>query len=171
MMKRHFEMLAAYNRWANERLYECAAALPPDDYNRDVGAFFKSMNGTLNHILVGDRIWMKRFTGRGDHPDQLDAAPFPQFAALRKERFAEDARIVDWVDGLDEGDLGRRFSYVTITDNTAITQTLAPAMTHLFNHQTHHRGQAHTILSLLGVEPPPLDLLYFHRADEGQGYA
>ncbi|MDP3898392.1 MAG: DinB family protein, partial [Mesorhizobium sp.] len=67
-MKQHFRMFAAYNSWANARLYEAAGALRADEFERDTGAVFKSMCGTLNHILVADRIWMKRFTGEGQAP-------------------------------------------------------------------------------------------------------
>ena len=72
-MKAHFDMLALYNRWANNRLYEAAAQLPDEDYRADRGAFFRSVHGTLNHVLVGDRIWMRRFTGEGEAPTRLDA--------------------------------------------------------------------------------------------------
>ncbi|MDH8644600.1 DinB family protein, partial [Klebsiella pneumoniae] len=71
------------------------------DYRADRGAFFKSVHGTLNHLLATDRIWMKRFTGEGDAPDRLDAILFDTFDALRAARAAEDARIVAYVDGLD----------------------------------------------------------------------
>ena len=72
-MKRHFMMFAAYNQWANNRLYNAAADLTDEEFNRNTGAFFGSMMGTLNHLLVTDRIWMKRFTGEGDAPSALDA--------------------------------------------------------------------------------------------------
>lgn len=171
MIKQHFRMFAAYNRWANARLFDAAAALDPGEYKRDCGAFFGSMRGTLNHILIADRIWMKRFTGEGNHPGRLDAIPYPALDELRSEREGEDARIIDWVEGLGEDDLKGSFNYITITDKKAITQRLGPAMAHFFNHQTHHRGHAHMILSILGQAPPPLDLLYFHRSPEGKAFA
>jgi uncharacterized damage-inducible protein DinB len=92
-MESPFSMLAAYNSWANRRLYEAAAALSDADYRADRGAFFKSVHGTLNHLLVGDRIWMKRFTGEGDAPTKLDAILFDDLPSLRSARVAEDARI------------------------------------------------------------------------------
>ena len=76
-------MFAAYNNWANSRIYEAAAELTGDEFERDTGAFFKSMMGTLNHLLVADRIWMKRFTGEGDAPAALDATVHRDFAKLR----------------------------------------------------------------------------------------
>ncbi|MDZ5696305.1 DinB family protein [Chelativorans sp. M5D2P16] len=170
-MKRHFEMMAAYNRWANGILYDAAAGLEPEEYTRDVGAFFRSMMGTLNHILVADRIWMQRFTGEGNAPASLDAIVHSALPALRLAREAEDARIIEWIAGLDEKGLQGRFTYVTVVNPRTVSQRLAPALTHLFNHQTHHRGQAHMILSVLGAEPPALDLIYFHRTPAGREFA
>ncbi|MEC9344155.1 MAG: DinB family protein [Pseudomonadota bacterium] len=170
-MHEQFRMFAAYNRWANEKLYDAVATLPEEDYRRDVGAFFKSMNGTLNHLLVADRIWMRRFTGEGMNPDRLDAIIHPAFGDLRSARQAEDQRIIGYVAALSPQTLNETFSYTTITLPEPITQHLAPALSHFFNHQTHHRGQAHTILSLLGKKPPQLDLLYFQRSDEGITFA
>ena len=82
-MKQHFRMFAAYNKWANGRIYEAASQLSHDEFERNTGAFFKSMMGTLNHLLVADRIWMKRFTGEGDAPTTLDAILARDFARLR----------------------------------------------------------------------------------------
>lgn len=170
-MKQNFQMFAAYNAWANSRVYAAAQALAEQEFGRDVGAFFRSMKGTLNHLLVADRVWMKRFTGEGDHPNTLDAILHEELAHLRIAREAEDDRIRTWVDGLTEEQLAGRFTYVTITDMKTVSQRLAPALAHFFNHQTHHRGQAHTILSLLGKSPPSLDLVLFQRMPEGQAFA
>ena len=92
-MYAHFKRLAGYNRWANERLYDCAAALTDADRKQDRGALFGSIHNTLNHILVGDRIWMNRFTGHGPMPARLDEVPYVDFDALRAARGAEDERI------------------------------------------------------------------------------
>jgi uncharacterized damage-inducible protein DinB len=162
-MKSRYVMFAAYNRWANERLYEAAAALTDDDYRADRGAFFKSVHGTLNHLLVGDRIWMARFTGTGDAPDRLDAILHESFAPLRTARRAEDARIVDYVEGLSEQQLAGRVRYRTVTNPRTIEQDLAPALDHFFNHQTHHRGQAHCLLTAISGDAPSLDLILFQR--------
>jgi uncharacterized damage-inducible protein DinB len=156
-------MMARYNAWCNERLYEVAAQLSDADYRADRGAFFKSVHGTLNHLLVADRIWMRRFTGEGEAPNRLDAILFEDFAELRAAREKEDERIVTYVDGLSEADLAGRFRYRTITNPTDIEQPLAPALMHFFNHQTHHRGQVHCLLTGLGHEAPSLDLLLFQR--------
>ncbi|HZH52035.1 MAG TPA: DinB family protein [Microvirga sp.] len=167
-MKPHFAMLAAYNAWCNRRLYDAAALLPDADYRADRGAFFKSLHGTLNHILVADRIWMRRFTGEGEAPTRLDAILFDEFAPLRQAREAEDARIVAYVERLPEGDLSGLFRYRLITRPETVEQPLAPALLHFFNHQTHHRGQAHCILTGLGREAPSFDLVAFQR-ETGMG--
>jgi uncharacterized damage-inducible protein DinB len=162
-MKSRFEQLAAYNRWANARLYEAAMALPESDYRRDVGAFFKSLNGTLNHLLVADRIWMKRLTGKGEHPDKLNAIIHEDRKDLALARADEDDRIVRFVASLDEAALAGILKYAT-TSGKAFEQPRAEVLSHFFNHQTHHRGQAHTILSICtGKEPPVLDLLAMQR--------
>ncbi len=163
--------MAAYNRWANRKVYAAAAELTEEELNRPTGAFFPTMAHTLNHVLVGDRIWLKRFTGEGDAPTRLDAVLFSALPALRIAREAEDARIAGWVEGLSEDALAGRFTYVTTTDMRTVSQRLAPALSHFFNHQTHHRGQAHMILTTLGRPSLTLDLIYFQRTPEGQPFA
>src|SRR5882672_2367061 len=101
-MKDHCTSFAGYNAWANRRLYEAAALLSDADYRADKGAFFKSMHGTLNHLLATDRIWMKRFTGEGEAPDRLDTILHERLVDLGAAREAEDRRIVAYIDGLDE---------------------------------------------------------------------
>ncbi len=162
-MKDHYAMFAGYNAWANRRLYDAAAALPDISYRADRGAFFRSMHGTLNHLLATDRIWMQRFTGQGDAPDRLDAILFGDFASLRAARKAEDARIIRYVDGLDDAQLAGVIRYRRVTTPEPQVQALAPALAHWFNHQTHHRGQAHAILTGLTAEAPELDLLFYQR--------
>jgi len=92
-MKARYLMFAGYNTWCNERLYDAAAKVSDADYRADRGAFFKSLHGTLNHLLVGDRIWMQRFTGQSEVPANLDAILFDDFADLRQARRTEDACI------------------------------------------------------------------------------
>ncbi|PWJ93016.1 putative damage-inducible protein DinB [Mesorhizobium loti] len=170
-MRQHFMMFAAYNQWANGRIYDAAAELDDEEFNRNVGAFFGSMMGTLNHLLTADRIWMKRFTGEGDAPTTLDAILHRGLTGLRMAREAEDRRIIDWVGGLSEKALTGRFTYMTVSDMRTVSQRLAPALDHVFNHQTHHRGQAHTILTILGRPSLGLDLMLFQRTEEGRAFA
>lgn len=162
-MKSHFEMMAGYNGWANERVYDAAAAMPGDLYRKEHGAFFGSVHRTLNHILVGDRIWMGRFTGTGGAPTRLDAVLFDDFEELRMARRSEDDRIQAYVGSLSDTDLAGRFRYRTITNPTDIHQPLSPALTHFFNHQTHHRGQVHCLLTQLAGDAPSLDLILYQR--------
>jgi uncharacterized damage-inducible protein DinB len=162
-MKSHFVQFSSYNKWANARLYEAVLALDEVDYQRDVGAFFESLLGTLNHLLLTDRIWMKRLTGEGEHPDRLDAIIHEDRLQLALARADEDERIVRFVGSLDETAISSSLKYST-TSGQAFEQTRAEILAHLFNHQTHHRGQAHTILSICtGEEPPSLDLLGMQR--------
>jgi len=163
-----FPLLAGYNAWANLRVYEAAVALPDADLRADRGAFFGSIHRTLNHILVADKIWMHRFTGEGEAPTRLDAVLFEDLAELRREREREDARIVHYVAGLDETALAARIRYRTITNPMDVEQPLAPALLHLFNHQTHHRGQIHALLTGLGGPSLALDLPWFMR-ETGMG--
>jgi len=171
MNKQYFIMMAAYNQRANGRLYDAAVALEPEEFTRDVSAFFKSMMGTLNHLLVTDRIWMRRFTGEGDAPRHLDEILHIALPELRIARDLEDKRIIDWIDALDESVFLGRFTYTPVTNPREVSQRLGPALVHLFNHQTHHRGHAHMILSVLGKEPPSLDLIYFQRTEDGARFA
>lgn len=169
-MKSHFAMMASYNAWCNERVYDVAAQLSDEDYRADRGAFFKSLHGTLNHILVADRVWLKRFTGEGEAPNRLDAILFDTLSDLRRARRKEDERIVAYIDGLSEADLASVLRYRTISNPTDIEQPLPPVLMHFFNHQTHHRGQAHCLLTGFGLDAPSLDLIAFQRAS-GMGMA
>jgi uncharacterized damage-inducible protein DinB len=162
-MRPIFQMFANYNCWANARLYAAAAQLPDAEYRADHGAFFKSVHGTLNHLLVGDRIWMQRLTGEGDAPARLDAILFEELEPLRAARAAEDARIVAFVSGLSEDDLKRKVRYTTISRPAAIEQELGYALPHVFDHQTHHRGQVHALLTKITGDAPSLDLILYQR--------
>jgi len=169
-MKELFGMLSRYNAWANLRLLRSVEALDEDAYRRDCGAAFASVHGTMNHLLVGDRIWLARFTGDcGPHvPTRLDQEIAEDRAALKSEREAMDRAIIAFVDGVTDEDLARSFSYVRATTPEPVTQQLAPALLHVFNHQTHHRGQVHALLSRLAGTAPALDLIYFQR-ETGDG--
>lgn len=169
-MKARYQMFAGYNAWCNERLYAVAATLSDADYRADRGAFFKSMHGTLNHLLVADRIWMRRFTGAGDVPPSLNAILFEDLAGLTAARQSQDILISRYIARLSDNDLNGVLRYRTVTNPQNIEQTLAPALDHFFNHQTHHRGQAHTLLSgIIGNDATPsFDLLIYQR-QTGQG--
>ena len=158
-----FQQLAAYNSWANARLYDAALALPEDLYRADVGVFFSSLHRTLNHLLLTDRLWLTRLTGVGVQPKRLDEILYEDRLELARARLAEDARLAALVGGYDAAILARPHAYQT-TSGKPQEQPLSDILLHLFNHQTHHRGQAHACLSITTrQEPPPLDLLMFQR--------
>jgi uncharacterized damage-inducible protein DinB len=156
--------MARYNQWANRRLYAAAAALHEADYMRALPSFFGSLHATLNHILVGDRLWMGRLTGKADTGIRsLDQILYADLVGLRVAREAEDALIINYADELDEPTLNAALRYKTTKGDAHATPTRL-VMSHLFNHQTHHRGQCHGLLSALGVkEPPELDLIFYVR--------
>jgi uncharacterized damage-inducible protein DinB len=162
-MKTHFVMMANYNEWANARLYRDAGKLQKTLYFKDVGAYFRSLHGTLNHLLVADRIWMHRLTGAGEHPEKLNAILFEDLASLHAARIEEDKRIIAFVQSLNEPAFEEEWDYRTL-NGTPQRQRRREILAHLFNHETHHRGQAHAILTVLGIaEPEPLDLLIMQR--------
>jgi uncharacterized damage-inducible protein DinB len=166
-MKAHFASLARYNKWANLRLYSMAGALPEEAYRRNVGAYFGSLHGTLSHLLNADRIWLRRLTGSGDQPGSLEAIVYDDLKSLRAAREREDDRIINFVGELDDAAFETMWDYQTL-NGTPQRQPVREILAHLFNHQTHHRGQAHTILTVLGVrEPEPLDLLIMLRTEQG----
>jgi uncharacterized damage-inducible protein DinB len=161
MLKAHFDQLAAYNRWVNRRMYNEAATLSDEARKRPAGLFFGSVHGTLNHLLVADYIWMRRFTGDGPQPERLNQILHEDFAALRVAREAEDERIFSFVTGASDYD--RTLEYQNSSGKT-FQQALGPALTHFFNHQTHHRGQVHAGLTIAGIrEPASFDLLGLQR--------
>src|SRR5712672_2764897 len=137
-----FRQLAAYNRWANSRLYAAALDLSDQAYRLHIGVFFGSLHGTLNHLLLTDRLWLKRLTGEGDHPNQIDTILYEARAELTRARVAEDDRLIALVEKYDEAGLASLHSYKT-TSGMPQSQVLSDILLHLFNNQTHHRGQAH----------------------------
>ncbi|EYR78790.1 diguanylate cyclase [Shinella sp. SUS2] len=161
----HYRMFAAYNAWANRTLYTEVGKLDDDAFRRDTGTFFGSLHRTLNHLLTADRIWMKRFTGIGDAPTRLDTILHEDFSGLWAARQAEDARLVAYADSLSEETIAADFTYSPLTNPTVITHPLRPALTHMFNHQTHHRGQCHGMLTAVGGPSITLDLIYFARTE------
>ena len=163
MLKRRYEELALYNSWANRRIYEAAAALCDEDYRADHAAFFGSVHRTLNHLVLTDRLWMARFREEPPMPHALDHVLFEAFDALRSARLALDAEIEAFVARQSEDTLFVPFTYRTVTNPVTVTQPLAPALDHFFNHQTHHRGQTHALLTRIGCVAPSLDLISLQR--------
>lgn len=154
----------------NERLLEVAGKLPVEALHAERGAFFGSILGTLNHLIVSDTIWLKRFANDPDRwpalqlvrdlpqPLALDERPFDSLAALAVRREMIDRSIEAWVEALTDTDLDSVLSYQN-TSGTAFNREVYPLLVHLFNHQTHHRGQATTLLTQAGVDFGVTDLL------------
>jgi uncharacterized damage-inducible protein DinB len=162
-MKAHFRTMAAYNRWANARLYETAGKLSQAELDAPRSGFFPSLMKTLNHILVGDTVWMGRLDGTGHSGvTRLDQVLHGEFAALQAARSAMDARIVAFVGDIAEQRLREMLIYRNMAGEPMETR-VDHVLAHFFNHQTHHRGQAHAMLSSTEVAPPMLDLIYYLR--------
>jgi uncharacterized damage-inducible protein DinB len=154
---RHFQSVARYNTLANRRLYAACLALSDDEYRRHRRAFFGSIHGTLNHILVGDRIWLARFAGQSVPSTGLDAILYDDRAALWAARQDEDARIEAFAAGLTPAFVAGSIAYVN-NEGKPHDDPIPVLLAHFFNHQTHHRGQVHDMLSQTEIKPPVLDL-------------
>ena len=165
-----YQAQADYNAWFNERLYDACSTVSDDERRRDAGAFFGSVHATLNHILMGDRIWLGRLAttpggfGALDGATlvtgtyQLDAELYADFDELRAERRATDAAIVGLADELTDEVLASTMRYAN-SSGTAREHPTWIAITHLFNHQTHHRGQVHAMLTQAGAVPDDTDII------------
>lgn len=157
-----FPMLARFNAWANERLYGSCAELDDGERKRDRKAFFGSIHHTLNHLLVVDRLWLGRIEGVDSGIVSLDQVLYDDFEALRQARRREDARIVAVVDGIPETRLPQKIAYRRMSAARDLQEKpLEILLITLFNHQTHHRGQIHTLLTQAGIDPPALDIINF----------
>jgi uncharacterized damage-inducible protein DinB len=161
----HFRMMALYNQWANARLYAATGRIAPEALAADHGAFFGSLLGTLNHLLVTDRLWTSRLEGVSPRGTRLDEMLHHDFDDLLAARRAQDHKLVDYVHGLGEECFATPLDYAT-SSGAPQSQPLHHVLAHLFNHQTHHRGQAHHLVGLaLGREATPvLDLLAYQRS-------
>jgi len=153
----HFQRLARYNRIANERLYAACAQLDADEYRKPRAGSLGSIHGLLNHILLGDRVWMERFEIGPNETPPLKTILYDDFAELRQARVREDEHIERFFGALAELFWSRPVSYVN-SMGQHYTEKAGVAVAHLFNHQTHHRGQVHVMLSQTAVAPPSLDM-------------
>jgi len=150
-VKAHFELLATYNQWMNNKVYEAALRLENTELTKDRGAFFGCILGTLNHIYVGDIIWLKRFSSHPTSPSlpdvielptpsHLDQILFEDIGELAKQRAWLDNQIIHWVKQLSDQDLDSLLSYHN-TKGIPANKHFGSLILHFFNHQTHHRGQ------------------------------
>jgi len=153
--------MAAYNRWQNSNLYGAADALSEADRRQDRGAFFGSIHRTLNHLLWADEVWMGRLAGRPypATPMNRSCDRYQDWQELRAARIGLDADIVAWAEALDPAWLTQSPAKAAGGRKTRATRTHAFLVVHVFNHQTHHRGQVHAMLTAAGAQPGETDLL------------
>jgi len=166
-MKIMLQTMCRYNRWMNKKLYAVCAIMPDELRKEDRGAWFHSMHGTLNHLLLADRLWMGRFLGQPFQARSLDEELYSDFETLRQERVKTDAAIEAWLNALEEEQLTALFTYSTMVNPQQITQPLWQAVLHFFNHQTHHRGQLTTLMEQAGYDSGITDLLWMLREESG----
>lgn len=152
--------LATYNQWMNQRLYAVCAELSDAERRQDRGVFFKSIHGTLNHLLVGDRVWLSRFQGTQFRPRGLDEELYADFDELRRERERTDGDIVGWATSLTDEALAGQLRFTTIVNPAPRTYEMWVAVAQFFNHQTHHRGQVTALLSQCGKDYGITDLIW-----------
>jgi uncharacterized damage-inducible protein DinB len=152
------ELMARYNRWMNERLYELCATMADSERRRDRGAFFGSIHGTLNHLLWADRMWLGRFVGPQCTYPQFGADMFASFDQLSREREATDRAMLNWAGNFLAEWLAAPLVYTSVVDGKTRRLPAAVAAIHMFNHGTHHRGQLTTLLKQAGIDPGVTDL-------------
>jgi uncharacterized damage-inducible protein DinB len=169
-MKSNFELMATYNQWMNKSIFEAASTLSDDKVEEDLGAFFGSIIGTLNHILVGDTIWLKRFASHKvvfpslsyvhvlETPASLDVSLYSKLSALAEARTKMDEVIVQFSSELTEQAISSPLAYSN-TKGQPFVKNFGYLLQHFFNHQTHHRGQVSTLLYQAGVDVGVTDLL------------
>ena len=153
-------LMARFNAWANDRLYGCVAGLSEGAYRKDRKAYFGSIHNTLNHLLVVDRLWTGRLKETDHGIESLDQILHDDFDSLRGARKTEDQGLVDLVDGLSEAALQSPVTYRRMIGEGTHKTRRDHILITLYNHQTHHRGQVHAMLTQQGVDPPPLDVIH-----------
>lgn len=156
-LPQYFRTLARYNRIVNQRLFERCAQLDESEYRKPRPGSLGSIHGLLNHILLGDRIWMARFEGGEHSTPALNTVLFDNFSELRSARIEQDQRIEEFFEHLPPNFFSHVFRY-TNNQGKEYEEQATIAVGHFFNHQTHHRGQVHVMLSQTPVPPPSLDL-------------
>jgi len=157
-IKEIYVNLADYNQWANERIYNACEQLESASYHQNRRAFFDSIHGTLNHLLLADRIWMGRITGVAYEFISLGDELYPTFSLLSSARQTEDVQIIAYIQDLQPEAIIAELSY-SKSAGQQYCQPLWQCLTHLFNHQTHHRGQVHQMLGEANIVTPVLDMV------------
>lgn len=157
----HLPMMARFNAWANGRIYDSVSQLSDAAYRQDRKAFFGSIHNTLNHLLVVDRLWTGRIEGVDRGITALDQILHDDFDSLRAAREEEDRRFIELVDRTAKEGLDRPMRYSPITASGEYEARVGHVLITLLNHQTHHRGQVHVMLTQAEIDPPPLDIPVF----------
>lgn len=155
------QTLADYNLWQNTSIYAAADTLADAERKIDRGAFWGSIEGTLNHILWGDRLWLSRLGGGA--PPVAKSMPETVLEGggwdgLKRARGEQDAAILAWAASVEQSHLDSSFTYVSAAIGKEFTQNIGLLTIHMFNHQTHHRGQVHAMLTAAGAEPEDTDI-------------
>lgn len=151
------QTMAEYNQWMNHKLYTICAGIEDGERKKDRGAFFGSIHGTLDHLVLADRLWLGRFTQQL-FPGKIGQELYPDFDQLHQARQEVDRQIIAWAATLTPAWLEQPFTYTSGIEKKEQTRPTWVLVTHLFNHQTHHRGQTTTLLSQLGYDPGVTDL-------------
>lgn len=157
------QRMAAYNHWQNTKLLAAAGALSDTERRADRGAFFGSIFGTLNHLLWGDTIWLHRFAGTGmpESPGiPVSVGETPDWDTYCTRRVAKDQEIADWAAGLSDAALAADLTYYSQAVERELSKPLALFVMHFFNHQTHHRGQVHAMLTAAGQDYGDTDVAF-----------
>ena len=153
----NFQLLANFNKWANEKILNSCKKLKEIEYKKNRKSFFSSIHGTLNHLLVVDRAYIARIEEKDHGLKSLDQILYENLFQLEEARIKEDKHLVDLVNSLSEESIHKEITYKGFeTGNT--TYTINLILITLFNHQTHHRGQVHNMLSQAGIQPPQIDI-------------
>jgi uncharacterized damage-inducible protein DinB len=159
----YVRLMARYNTWQNKQLADILQAVDDADAKADQGAFFGSIHATLNHLLWADQIWMSRFDPSVDAPgasipDSVDVTP--SLAVWEGARSVLDGKIRYWAQSLSNLDLTEHLTWYSGAAGTTMSKPLALCVMHFFNHQTHHRGQVHAMLTAQGQKAPVSDLAF-----------
>ncbi len=157
----YVQKMSTYNRWMNDAIYGACDQLSEVDRKKDCGAFFGSIHATLNHLLWGNQIWMHRLAGleKPSAPSIPESVTqYDDFDELKRERIAMDEAISAWAGNIDETWLSQELHWTSSSVNRELTSPNWLLVTHMFNHQTHHRGQVHCMLTQFAVKTPTTDL-------------
>ncbi len=165
-MTKQFEMLAQYNSWMNENIFNICDSLSDMERNKDMGAFFGSIHRTLDHILYGDMAWLERLKDNTYTPRDINSALYENWNDLKKSRVDTDNEIDIWVKSLNENRLNQTYTYTSNVDGKQRSVPYWSLVHHLFHHQTHHRGQVTTLLSQLGIDFGSTDIPFMPGINE-----